>query len=131
MPTQVVTQVITHARRVKQCKLASGALTTPAPVTHMAFGTGGVDVSGNPIAADELQTELHAEVARYPIAAVTYPSDTTALYKATIPADAHVGVGFSELALVDSAGDFVAIKNMTVKTKDAGTEMSFEIEDRF
>lgn len=123
--------VITKRRRVKFCRASSDA-TRPLPViTHIAFGTGGVDVRGEPIAPTEDMTELRNEVVRYPIAGVSYPVDTTARYTVTIPKDEQEGVPFSEAALVDSDGDIAAIKSMYVKRKDAGVAFTFEFDDEF
>ena len=125
------TSVITKARRTALCKLTSGAISTMPAITHIAFGTGGVDSSGNPIAPLDTQTALKAEIARYPISGVTYPVDTTARYTVTIPKDDLAGEKISEAALVDSVGALMAIKTMYVKQKDEGVSFNFTFDDEF
>ena len=107
--------VITRTRRIKFCQASSDA-TKPLPViTHIAFGSGGVNLSGEPIAPSETQTALNTEIARYPVDSVTYPEETTARYAVTIPKDDLAGEIINEAALVDSDGDVAAIKTMYSK----------------
>jgi len=122
---------ITLTRRIKICLASSGGAPTLPPVTHVAFGIGGVDEEGEPIAPSESQTELMDEVGRYPVNSVEYPVQTTARYSVTIPADELTGVEFSEAALVDSDGDLAAIKTFYTKKKDGGTAFTFEFDDQF
>lgn len=129
--TQVITFVITKARRESLCKVTSGAVSQVAPVTHMAFGDGGVDEQGKPKPPLETQTALNHELARYPVETVKYPDTTTAQYVAVIPADDLAGKSISEAALVDSAGVLCAIKTMASKVKDAGTTFTFTLNDKF
>lgn len=123
--------VITRTRRVKLCQASSNAKKPLAPITQIAFGSGGVDAQGNPIAPLETQTALNHELARYNVDSVTYPVETTARYTATIPRDEMTGEAISEAALVDSEGDLVAIKTMYTKRKDAGVAFTFEFDDEF
>jgi len=125
------TSVITRARRIKLCRLTSGAISTITPITHIAFGDGGVNNSGNPIPPLETQTALKHEIARYPIDGVDYPVETTARYTVTIPKDDLASEKISEAALVDSAGTLCAIKTMYVKQKDEGVSFSFTFDDEF
>lgn len=123
--------VITRTRRIKFC-LASSDAAKPLPViTHIAFGSGGVNISGEPIAPSETQTALNTEIARYPVGSVTYPEETTARYAVTIPRDDLAGEIINEAALVDSDGDVAAIKTMYSKQKDAGVSFTFEFDDEF
>ena len=123
--------VITRKRRVKLCRASSGAESTLAPITHIAFGSGGVNEAGEPLMPLETQEELNREIKRYDVGSVTYPIDTTARYTVTIPADELVGEAISEAALVDADGDLAAIKTMYVKRKDAGITFTFEFDDEF
>ena len=102
-----------------------------AVITHVAFGSGGVNVSGEPIVHTETQTALNNELARYEVESVTYPDETTARYAVTIPKDALVGKEINEAALVDSDGDLVAIKTMYTKKKDEDVSFTFEFDDEF
>lgn len=123
--------VITHIRRVKLCLASSDAAKPLAAITHIAFGSGGLNTEGEPVAPAETQTALNSEIARYPVDSVTYPTDTTARYTVTIPKSEMTGESISEAALVDSAGDLAAIKNMYAKRKDAGVAFTFDLDDEF
>lgn len=125
------TSVITKVRRENLCRITSGAITALPPITHIAFGSGGVDNTGEPITPIDTQTTLNSEVGRYPIDGVEYPITTTARYTVTIPKDDLGGVKISEAALVDANGELGAIKNMYVKQKDVGTSFIFTFDDEF
>ena len=112
--------VITKTRRRKLCMAASDPEKPLAVITHVAFGNGGVNGSGEPLVP-----------ARYEVESVTYPAETTARYAVTIPKDALVGEEISEAALVDSDGDVVAIKTMYPKKKDEDVSFTFEFDDEF
>lgn len=126
-----VTSVITLARRVNLRKITSGAVSTIAPVTHIAFGDGGLDAQGNPLQPTEKQTSLKHEIARYPVEGVANPSQTTARYTAVIPKGDLAGESISEAALVDSDGALCAIKNMYAKRKDGDVVFTFTFDDEF
>lgn len=128
---ETTTSVITRARRVALCKLTSGAINTMPAITHIAFGDGGVNSEGRPVAPLDTQTELNHELARYPINGVEYPIDTTARYTVTIPKEDLVGEKISEAALIDSVGALAAIKTMYVKQKDDGVSFDFTFDDEF
>ena len=123
--------VITAYRREKICKATSGAISTIEPITKIAFGDGGVNSSGDPIAPLIDASALGNELARYDIEAVTYPIETTARYSATIPENDLAGAEISEAALVDSTGALCAIKTMFVKRKDADVKFTFTFDDEF
>lgn len=82
--------VITKTRRRKLCMAASDPEKPLAVITHVAFGNGGVNGSGEPLVPLETQTALNSELARYEVESVTYPAETTARYAVTIPKDALV-----------------------------------------
>lgn len=123
--------VITLTRRRKFALASSDATKPLAPITHIAFGNGGVDSSGNPLEPAENQTTLNSELYRYAVDGISYPVPTTVRYTVTIAADEHTGDSISEAALVDSDGDLCAIKTMYAKKKDAGTAFTFEFDDEF
>ena len=56
---------------------------------------------------------------------------TTARYIVTIPAADLAGEQISEAALVDSEGNFCAIRNMLAKGKDEGVAFIFTFDDEF
>lgn len=124
--------VITYIRRHKLCLASSDATKPLAPITHIAFGDGGVDENGEPVAPSELQTALVNEIARLEIDSVTYPDETTARYACTIPkGELLAGASISEAALVDSDGDLSAIQTMYIKRKDSIAAFTLEIDDVF
>lgn len=123
--------VITAARRKSLCQITSGAVSVLSPVTHVAFGSGGVDVDGAVLAPSAEQTALKQEVGRYPIDKVEYPIPSTARYTVTIPAADLPGVQISEAALVDSGGTLCAIRNMLAKGKDGEVAFIFTFDDEF
>jgi len=127
--------VITIKRREQLCLITSGAISSLAPVTTIAFGSGGVDADGNPIPPLSSANRLNNELGRYLIDSVVYPLDpdrrTTARYTATIPANDLVGASISETALVDANGELCAIKTMYVKRKDGGVMFTFAFDDEF
>ena len=125
--------VITLHRRVQLCLVTSGEIPSIAPITHIAFGDGGVDSNGDPIPPIETQVALNNYVGMYPIARVTYPltPPTTARYTAIIPAMDLVSVPISEAALVDADGYLHAIKTFYIKRKDGGVTFTFDFDDEF
>ena len=123
--------VITKARRKNLCGITSGKITSLPKITHIAFGDGGVDAEGEPVAPSEIQTALNNEIARYAIDKVEYPIETTARYVCTIPRNDLAGEKISEAALVDAEGALAAIKNMYVKQKDEEVIFSFTFDDEF
>lgn len=123
--------VITLARRIKFTKITSGAITEFPKITQVAFGDGGVDASGEPIAPLETQTNLTNEFCRFNIDSVAYPVETTARYTVNIPKTEQVGKIFNEMALVDEDGTLCAIKTMYSKQKDDDVIFTFEFDDEF
>ncbi|MCL2400677.1 MAG: hypothetical protein FWC91_13150 [Defluviitaleaceae bacterium] len=125
--------VITLHRRVQLCLATSGGIPSIAPITHIAFGDGGVDGNGDPIPPVETQISLNNQVGMYPINGVTYPltPPTTARYTATIPAMDLASVSISEAALVDEDGHLHAIKTFYVKRKDEDITFTFTFDDEF
>lgn len=112
-------------------KITRGAVTTIPKITHIAFGDGGVDGDGKPIQPDESWQALQHEVARYEIDSVTNPVETTNRYTVTIPETDLNGVNISEMALVDEAGVFAAVKTFLPKGKDEDVKFVFEFDDEF
>lgn len=123
--------VITKTRRRKLCLAASDPAKPLPVITHVAFGSGGVDASGVPVPPSETQAALCKEIARYAVENVTYPEETTARYSVTIPKYELVGAEINEAALVDSEGDIAAFKTMFTKKKDEDVSFTFEFDDEF
>lgn len=123
--------VITKARRVNLAKITSGAVESIPKITHIAFGDQGVDTDGQPLTPTEDQQALHHEVGRYEIDGVTNPAETTNRYTVTVPENDLVGLSISEMALIDAAGVFAAVKNFLPKGKDGDVKFTFEFDDEF
>lgn len=124
--------VITDYRRVLLCKITSGEISTLPPVSHIAFGDGGVGEDGQPMDPLGSQTALNHEVGRYPLDGTPeYPVPTTARYTVTIPKPDLPGVNISEAALLDAEGGVCAIRNMLPKGKDGDVEFIFTFDDEF
>ena len=123
--------VITKARRVNLAKITSGAVESIPKITHIAFGDQGVDTDGQPLTPTEDQQALRHEVGRYEIDGVTNPAETTNRYTVTVPENDLVGLSISEMALIDAAGVFAAVKNFLPKGKDGDVKFTFEFDDEF
>ena len=125
------TSVITRARRINLAQITRGAVDTIPKITHIAFGDGGVDETGQPIQPDESWRQLGHEVARYEIDSVTNPVETTNRYTVTIGENELNGMNISEMALVDEDGVFAAVKTFLAKGKDGDVKFVFEFDDEF
>ena len=123
--------IITLYRRKLLCEITSGASSSLAPVTHIAFGDGGVDGGGEPIQPVNTMLALTNEVARYPLDTVTFPEETTARYEVTIPKDDLAGVEITEAGLIDADGGLCTVKTFFIKKKDVGVSMSYTFDDEF
>lgn len=123
--------VVTRARRIHLAKITSGAVEKIPKITHIAFGEGGVDEEGMPIAPTENQAGLNAEFCRYAVEKVSYPIETTVRYTLTIPKIEQAGKCFNEAGLVDEEGVVCAIKTMYTKQKDDDVIFTFEFDDEF
>lgn len=130
MPSSI-TSVITRARRINLAKITSGAVETIPPITHIAFGDGGLGEDGQPLQPNELQTQLNNEIGRYEIASVENPVETTNLYTVTIPESDLNGKNINEMALVDAEGQLASVKTFLNKGKDADVQFTFKFEDEF
>ncbi len=125
------TSVITKVRRINLAKITRGAVATIPKITHIAFGDGGVDSSGQPLQPNEMQTALNNEIGRYEIDSVENPVETTNRYTVTIPNGDLNGKNINEMALVDANGDFAAVKTFLNKGKDEDVKFTFEFDDEF
>ena len=123
--------VITLYRRIKLARVTSGEIEKIPKIAYMAFGSGGIDESGEPITPSEEQTELNNEICRVSIHSVEFPIATTVKYTAILPRGKYTGEKFNEFALVDEEGYLCAIQNTYTKQKDEDLTMTREIEDQF
>lgn len=122
--------ITTAVARMKMAKARAGETPLP-PVTHMAFGTGGVDQNGDPLAPSGADETLRNEVLRKPIDGYIFPWSTAVRYSCALAKEELEGIAINEVAIIDSDGDPVAFKTFRNKIKDGDMEMIFEIDDEF
>lgn len=122
--------VITREAREKLVKARAGAIQLPK-IVGMAFGNGGVDADGLVIPPSELRGGLFNEIFRKGIDRYSFPAGTVCRYECTLTEDELAGYEISEIGLYDDEGDLVCIKTFKGKGKDAGLEMTFQVEDEF
>lgn len=125
MATKAVT---TKAAKRKMLLARAGRQSLPR-ITKMAFGNGGVNDAGEVKEIDEESENLANEILRKDIDRNEIISDTQIKYFCTLAENELVGEELSEIALVDSDGDLVAIKNFMKKGKDEDWEMEFAVTD--
>lgn len=122
--------VVTVKARNKMLRARAGEIPLPK-IVGFSFGDGGVDDSGNVLTPDTNQEELNSELLRKEIDSYTMISETRCKYECTLGNEELAGESISEIALYDTDGDLVAIKNCMPKGKDNDFEMKFEIVDYF
>ena len=122
--------VLTIKGREKLVKARAGEASL-SPITHMAFGNGAVDETGNVIIPLNTDINLKYELLRKPILILNYPTSTSCRYRGVIEKAELVGESINEIALIDSDGDIVAINVFLEKLKDSNSELAFEIDDTF
>jgi hypothetical protein len=122
--------IVTRQARANMVKARSGEIQLPT-IAKMAFGDGGVDGQGNVRVPTEDQAALNHELLRKSISGYEVVSDVDYRYKCTIENTELVGANISELALIDSNDDIIAIKNFLPKGKDSDLEMEFQMDDTF
>ena len=122
--------IVTLVAKTKMMKARAGTIVLPK-VVGMAFGSGGVDSSGNVITPKETQTALKNQLLRKAIDGYEFLSNTKCRYACTLTNEELVGKYISELALYDEDGDLIAIKNFLSKGKDSDLEITFQMDDEF
>lgn len=122
--------VVTLVARKKMVRARAGAIELP-PIVGMAFGTGGVDGSGLPIAPSGEDGALRNEVFRKEVDSYTFTDDTTCRYLCTLVVGECDNEEINELGLYDAEGDLVAVKTFRSKGKDSDLEMTFQVDDIF
>lgn len=126
----MATAVVTKKAKTKMLKARANIASLPT-VKGFAFGNGGVDSNGNVLTPTETQNALNGELLRKEIDSATMISDTKCRYECTLLSNELVGKSISEVALYDTDGDLVAIKNFNPKSKDNELEMVFQMDDAF
>lgn len=110
---------------------AHGTTGTLPKITHMAFGTGGVDGSNVPIPPLTTAAALGHEILRKPLESISYPVSTTVRFTGKLMENEAVGQDISEIALVDQNGAIAAIKTFTKKGKDSESQFVFDWDEEF
>ena len=124
--------VITATGRKKLCRAHAGDEALPA-ITRMAWGNGGVDETGQPIATTGNEIGLYHELMVKDIESHTYVNEgqTTCRYTATLEAGELSGEEISEMGLYDADGDLVAYRTFMRKGKDADIPQIYDMEEIF
>lgn len=125
--------LITLAARKKMCKARAQGGEFPK-ITKMAFGDGGCDEDGTVKTPTPEQTDLKSRIAELDKTiekAEIQENGTTCRYTCKLGESDGAGKKISEIALVDSDNDVVAIKNFLPKGKDGDIEMTFYLDDIF
>lgn len=124
--------VITAVGRKKLCMAHAGDTALPA-ITRMAWGNGGVDENGQPLATTGNEIGLYGELLRKDIESHAYVGDgqTTCRYTATLGAGELDGEEISEMGLYDADGDLVAYRTFLRKGKDADIPQIYDMDEIF
>jgi len=122
--------IITIKGREKLCKAHAGDIKLPK-ITHMVFGSGGIDNEGNVKVLTGNETTLTNKLITKPINEHEYPVPTTCRYKAILGLNDLAGEQISEIGLIDEDGDLVAYKTFGSKFKDVDMEFIFDMEEIF
>ena len=124
--------VVTTIGRKKLCMAHAGDAFLPA-ITKMAWGKGGVDENGQPIATTGNEIGLYQELLVKDIELHTYVGDTqtTCRYTATLEAGELDGEEISEMGLYDAEGDLVAYRTFMRKGKDADSPQIYDMDEIF
>jgi len=102
-------------------------------ITRMAWGNGGVDGEGQPIATTGNEIGLYNELLIKDIESHEYTNEerTTCRYTAILEAGELSGEEISEMGLYDSEGDLVAYRTFLRKGKDADIPQIYDMEEIF
>jgi phage-related tail fiber protein len=122
--------VITNIGKIKLAKARAGDISLPA-INQIAFGDGTTfDSDGDPIDQASSVNSLKNELLRKNIDSHTIIG-TGCRYVCRLEKAELAGQTINEVGLIDSEGDFIAIKSFANKTKDKDMPMVFEIDDKF
>ena len=124
--------VITEIGRKKLCMAHSGDATLPA-ITHMAFGSGGIDSKGNVIETTGTETGLKTELLKKEIDSHAYTDEksTTCRYTVKLEKAELANQNISEQGLYDADGDLIAYKTFLPKGKDDDMDFIFDMDEVF
>ena len=124
--------IITEIGRKKLCMAHSGDATLPA-ITHLAFGSGGIDSKGNVIETTGTETGLKTELLKKEIDSYAYTDEksTTCRYTVKLGKAELANQNISEQGLYDADGDLIAYKTFLPKGKDDDMEFIFDMDEVF
>ena len=124
--------VITVTGRRKICMAHVGDAELPA-IIKMAWGNGGVDGEGQPIATTGNEIGLYNELLIKDIESHEYTNEerTTCRYTAILEAGELSGEEISEMGLYDADGDLVAYRTFLRKGKDAAIPQIYDMDEIF
>lgn len=126
------TGVTTAIARKKLCMAHAGDRELPA-IAKMAWGNGGVDENGQPIATTGNEVGLYNQLLAKDIESHEYVNDgqTTCRYTATLEAEELAGEEISEMGLFDAEGDLVSYRTFLRKGKDGDIPQIYDMEEVF
>lgn len=102
-------------------------------ITKMAWGSGGLDVDGQPLATTGNEIGLYNELMVKDIESHAYvgEGETTCRYTAALEAGDLPGEMISEMGLYDAEGDLVAYRTFLPKGKDADIPQIYDMDEIF
>lgn len=104
----------------------------PVPtVAQIAFGTGGHNPDGTAKPVDASRTALYTEALRKAVISISRPQPTWVEVKGVLAESELNGQTLSEAALVDSAGQLIAMKTFAPKVKEADERIEITLTIRF
>ena len=124
--------VITEIGRKKLCRAHAGDGTLPV-ITQMAFGSSGVDASGEVIETTGTETALKAQLLKKNMDSHSYTDEkqTTCRYTVKLGKAELANKIISEQGLFDADGDMIAYKTFLPKGKDDDMEFIFDMDEIF
>ncbi|MSS13626.1 phage tail-collar fiber domain-containing protein [Porcincola intestinalis] len=122
--------IVSTVGKSKMLKARAGIQALPA-IEGVAFGSGGVNSSGEIKNHASDDTALFSEVLRKKVDGHEVISDTQIRYTCTLSETELNDVSISEIGLYDTDGDIVAFKSFKPKVKDSGEELIFQCDDEF
>lgn len=122
--------VTLDAFRARLAAHVAGEAQAPA-ITHMAFGRGGHLPDGTAKPVEGGRTALFDERLRKPVTSIMRPQPTWVEVKGVVAESELVGETLSEAALVDAAGQLVAMKTFAPKVKEADERIEITLTLRF
>lgn len=105
---------------------------TLKPIGYVAFGDGGHDRETMlPIPPEETDTGLKHEVLRKPVTLITQEDSLSVTGRGTVENNELLNIQLSEAALLDTDGNFIAIKCFAPKIKESDERYEIAIKLRF